>query len=199
MTWADLIAEVRAQIDVTDVQAYEWLLDRARVMNANAAWLLHEAPLALVPATAEYPIPAGTVRVEALTMGSTIYRRSTLTQMDQARAGGGTRPIFADGVDAAGASLIAIWPPSQGAATLRVLGDVPVTAQPAWATTSPPFPEDIHRGLSDGAIAFGLARMDERFDSAGYFDARFADATARLRLRRHGHVGRGGVPIRISS
>jgi hypothetical protein len=41
--------------------------------------------------------------------------------------------------------------------------------------------------------------MDERFDSAGYFDARFTDATARLKLRRHGHVGRGGTPIRISS
>jgi hypothetical protein len=42
MTWADLIAAVRAQIDVSDVQAYEWLLDRARVMNAEAAWLLDE-------------------------------------------------------------------------------------------------------------------------------------------------------------
>jgi hypothetical protein len=43
MTWADLIAEVRAQIDVDDDQALEWLLDRARVMNAAAGWLLREA------------------------------------------------------------------------------------------------------------------------------------------------------------
>jgi hypothetical protein len=40
--------------------------------------------------------------------------------------------------------------------------------------------------------------MDERFDSAGYFDARFQDATSRLRLRRNSHVGRGGVPIRLA-
>ena len=36
MNWADLVAEVRAQIDVSDDQAYDWLLDRARVMNAAA-------------------------------------------------------------------------------------------------------------------------------------------------------------------
>jgi hypothetical protein len=39
--------------------------------------------------------------------------------------------------------------------------------------------------------------MDERFDSAGYFDARFQTAVLRLKRRRHGHVGRGAVGIRV--
>jgi hypothetical protein len=36
MTWADLVAAVRAQIDVSDEQAYQWCLERARVLNAEA-------------------------------------------------------------------------------------------------------------------------------------------------------------------
>ena len=193
MTWADLIAEVRAQIDVDDDQAYEWLLDRARVMNAAAAWLLKEYALTLTQGTTEYPLPDDAVRTEALIVGGRPYARSTLTQMDQARYGSSTKPIYADGVDGQGANLLALWPSASGDAILRYLSDVPDDR-----TGSPPFPEDVHRGLSDGAIGIGLARMDERFDGAGYFDARFADATARLRTRRHGHVGRGGVPIRIT-
>jgi hypothetical protein len=61
----------------------------------------------------------------------------------------------------------------------------------------PPFPPDFDETIVDGAIAVGLARMDERFDSAGYFDARFSDAILRLKRRRNGHVGRGAVGIRV--
>jgi hypothetical protein len=196
MTWEELIAEVRAQIDVSSDQALEWLLDRARVMNTAAGWLLREVQVPLDLNTQEYALPASVVRVEAMTVGGRPYRRSTLTQMDQARYGGGTKPIYADGVNEDGDSLLAVWPPTVGTGVLRVLADVPAPSDPA--TETPPFPDDIQRGLSDGAIGMGLARMDERFDSAGYFEARFTDASTRLRLRRHGHVGRGGVPIRIS-
>jgi hypothetical protein len=197
MTWADLIAEVRAQIDVDSDQALEWLLDCARRMNASAGWLLREGDLTLTVDVTEFDLPVAAVRVEALTIGGRPYARSTLGAMDAARYGGGTKTIYADGVNETGDSLISIWPPVAGTGVLRYLADVPTPVDPA--TESPPFPEDVQRGLSDGAIGIGLARMDERFDSAGYFDARFADATARLRLRRHSHVGRGGTPIRISS
>jgi hypothetical protein len=42
-----------------------------------------------------------------------------------------------------------------------------------------------------------MARMDERFDSAGYFDSRFATAVDRLKRRRHGRGGRGATSIRV--
>lgn len=196
MTWADLIAEVRAQIDVSDDQALEWLLDRARVMNLTAGWLLRELQLPVDLSTQEYPLPDEALRVEAASIGGRPYQRSTLSQMDAARYGAGTKPIYADGVNEAGGSLVSIWPPATGSLLLRYIADV--TDPSNRNAESPPFPEDVHRGLSDGAIAIGLARIDERFDSAAYFEARFADASQRLRLRRHGHVGRGGTPIRIS-
>jgi hypothetical protein len=195
MTWADLIAEVRAQIDVTSDQAYAWLLDRARVMNAEAMWLLRELPLVAVTGELEYPLPPDCIKTEAVTVNGYPYRRSTLPALDIAQATHVTRrPIYTDGVDAIGTPLLTLYPPPTTGAqiTLRYLADV--TDDPSG---SPPFPADIHRGLSDGAIAMGLARMDERFDSAGYFDARFTDATQRLRKRRNTHVGRGGVPIPV--
>lgn len=197
MTWDELVAEVRAQIDVSSDQALEWLLDCARRMNANAGWLLREAEIALTVDVTEYATPTGAVRMEALTVGGRPYARSTLGAMDQARYGHGTKTIYADGVNEDGDALISIWPPASGTGILRFLADVPEPTN--TATETPPFPADVHRGLSDGAIGIGLARMDERFDSAGYFSARFDDATARLRARRHSHVGRGGTPIRISS
>lgn len=194
-TWTELVAEVRAQVDVADDQAYRWLLDRARAMNAASGWLLREVTFPAVADQQEYPLPADTVRTEAVVVNGRPYHRSTLSQMDISRAAHSVRGSYADGVDAEGQSLIAIWPPASTGAgvVLRYVFDVPDER-----TGSPPFPDDVHSGLSDGAIAVGLARMDERFDSAAYFDARFQDATSRLRLRRNSHVGRGGVPIRLA-
>jgi hypothetical protein len=55
-TWAALIADVRAQIDVSDDTAYAWLLDRARAMNAASGWLLREATFPAVTDQQEYPL-----------------------------------------------------------------------------------------------------------------------------------------------
>lgn len=195
MTWDELVAEVLAQIDVPPDQAYGWLLDRARVLNAEASFLLREMPMIAVTDQLEYPLPDDCVKTEAVAVNGYPYARSTLSQLDIAEATHGRRRIYADGVDQTGSSLITLWPPpSDGAQiTLRYVADVPDNR-----SGSPPFPPDLHEPLVDGAIAVGLARMDERFDSAGYFDARFVDAVSRARKRRNSHVGRGGTPIRIS-
>lgn len=196
MTWADLIAAVRAQIDVTDDQAYAWLLDRARVMNAESDWLLDEVAITSVATETSYFMPSGTLKIEAVTVYGLPYRRSTLGQLDVAKATAATRRIYAEGSSVAYEwPSVEIWPPLG-------IADVPILIRrlhdvPDERASSPPFPADIHNALADGAIGMGMARMDERFDSAGYFDARFADATQRLRRRRHSRVGRGGTPIRL--
>jgi len=94
-----------------------------------------------------------------------------------------------------GFPAVELWPPiglDGTAIDIRRLQDVPDNR-----SGSPPFPTDLHNALADGAIGMGMARLDERFDSAAYFDARFSDATQRLRRRRHGRVGKGGTPIRL--
>lgn len=190
-----MIAEVRAQIDVDDATALAWLLDRARVLNAEAAWLLSEMPFIGVTGQLEYPLPADCVKTEALVVDGAPYQRATITQMDSLRACGSSARAYSDAAET-GDHVFAVNPPLAAGAngTLRFLSDV---AAPAANTETPPFPTDITPILADGAIAQGLARMDERFDSAGYFEARFTDGIARLRRRRHGRVGRGAVTIRV--
>jgi hypothetical protein len=198
MTWADLVAAVRAQIDVSDEQAYQWCLERARVLNAEAGWLATEQALTVtLEGTDEFPLPDDLVSTEAVTVGGLPYKRSTPSQMDVARACGSPRPIYAEIFAAAGTGdlrALRLWPPvSTGSdVALRYLADVADDR-----ALEPPFPSDLQSIIADGAIAIGLARMDERFDSAGYFDAKFADGIQRLKRRRHSHVGRGGTPSRV--
>lgn len=200
MNYVDLIAEVRAQVDVTDDQAYAWLLDRARVMNAESQWLLTEVNLPAIDGGAngewEYQLPADLLKTEAVVINGVPFRRATLAQMDDARARSSYRRIYADAVDPVFTTrMLSLWPPPEGAnvqIVLRYLRDVPDDR-----AGSPPFPSDLQSVLADGAIATGLARMDERFDSASYFDARFTDGVARLKRRRNSRVGRGGTRIRV--
>ncbi len=198
MTWADLIAEVRAQIDVDVETAFAWLLDKARVLNIEAAWLLSEAQVPAVEGQTEYALPVDLLRVEAVLVGPVPYRRATLSQMDQARASNSSAQVYTDAAETSD-RVWAINPPVQAGAmiTMRYVSDVPEVSD--RETESPPFPADITPCLADGAIGQGLARMDERFDSAAYFDARFNDGLARLKRRRHGRVGRGSIAIRVVS
>jgi hypothetical protein len=196
MNYAALIGEVRAQLDVTDDEAYAWLLDRARVLNAESMWLLTEVALgAPVTAASEYQLPGDLIKTEAVVIGGVPYRRATLAQMDDARAVASARRIYSDAVDpVVQGGMLAIWPPPQSTVqiVLRYLREVPDDR-----AGEPPFPVDLHSAIADGAIATGLARMDERFDSAAYFEARFTDAVARLKRRRSSRAGRGGTRIRV--
>lgn len=197
-TYEQLIAEVRAQIAVDPNQAYVWLLDRARVMNAETAWIWGEVELD-PPIDADgryYALPEEVVWVEAVLAGGKPYQRSTLHALDARWAGdtGNTAPIYADGLNVSQAQGgLQIHPPTYSTLVVRSVADV----EDAGPTGTPPFPTDFDQVLVDGAVAIGLARMDERFDSATYFDQRFAAGVGRLRRRRNAHIGRGPTAIRV--
>jgi hypothetical protein len=203
-TFNDLVIEVRAQIAVDDQQAYQWLLDRARVLNAEARWLFSTVDLdAATDADGRYYyLPADLVYLEAVLLGGVPYQRSTLHAMDARWVGttGNTLGIYAQGYrqgvgggsGLAPQTLLQVHPPSASQATVRYVTDV--TDEPDFA---PPFPTDFYQPLIDGAVAIGLARMDERMDSAAYFEQRFSNAIERLSRRRHALIGRGATTIRI--
>lgn len=192
MTWEDLIADVRAQVDIDHDTAYAWLLDLARIMNAEADWLLQLVPLVGDGTASIFVLDADVVKIEAVGVDGHPYRRSTMNQMDVARAGGATRAIYAEAPGGWPGIQILPVPRVSAAILVRALWDV--EDDPSGG---PPFPSDLQSCLAEGAIARGLGRMDERFDSAGWFDARFTDAIQRLRRRRHARAGRGGTPIRV--
>lgn len=193
-TWDSLIGEVRAQISVDPSVALAWLLDRARVLNAEARWLF-------VTGTATpsgdvdgryYDLPEETIWLEAVLVNGIPYQRSTQHAMDARWAGntGNTAGIYALG---GSEGIFQIHPRTISPVEIRHVYDVVVFD----SAEQPPFPTDFYEALVDGAVAIGLARMDERFDSAGYFDAKFGSAIDRLRRRRHAQVGRGATPIRV--
>jgi hypothetical protein len=193
-TYADLIVEVRAQIDASDDVIFGWLMDRSRVLNAEAAWLLKTATVTADGASRAYPLPARRDLDRGGHLGTTPYQRSTMHALDGWYATGIASPVglYADGADEQGTPLLQIYPDVAGDLSVRYVGDVPENrAAPS------PFPPDFDEALVEGAIAIGLARMDERFDSAGYFDERFVNAVGRLKRRRNGHVGRGATKIRV--
>ena len=193
-TYNELIVEVRQQLDVDPLQAYTWLLDRARVMNAESSWNLFETSFSS-DGSRGYPLPSDCVWVEAVLVAGSPYQRSTLHAMDARWGGDGNwLGIYAYYVGPDGLPELQLHPPPVGnIVQIRYVADV-TDSQSA----SPPFPPDFDQALVDGAISIGLARMDERFDSAQYFEARFVESIQRLRRRRHGRVGRGAVPIRVA-
>lgn len=198
-TWADLINEVRAQIAVSPDQAWVWLLDRARVMNAEARWLYTQdhATISSIADGRYWNLPTDLIWLEAVIVAGVPYQRSTPKALDARWAGdtGNTSGIYALGQ---GLSLQLhpghiVDPLVASDVQIHCVLDVEDTGQLGM----PPFPNDFDQALVDGAVAMGLARMDERFDSASYFDAKFAAAIERLKRRRHGMVGRGATQIRV--
>lgn len=192
-TYLDLIVQVRAQIAVDPDTAWAWLLDRSRVLNAETAWLFLEGALdaPMDPDGRYYQLPDDLVWLEAVIVGGLPYQRSTLHAMDARWTGdtGNASGIYASGQ---GSDELQIHPPNPADVVIRYVQDVADDR-----TAAPPFPTDFDGALIDGAVAVGLARMDERFDSASYFDAKFGSAIERLKRRRHALAGRGATAIRI--
>ena len=170
-------------------------------MNAESQWLTKTTDLPVASETRYLDAISNAVSLDALIVGASPYERSSAHKLDALYEDTGTwwpgGGLYADGAqegsDAPGA--IQVFPPVAAGQTvhLRYVADIPDPE------TNPeiPFPDEFAQALVDGAIATGLARMDERFDSAGYFEARFVDSVGRLRRRRHGRVGRGYSAIRV--
>lgn len=201
-TYSDLVAEVVAQVEVDDSLALSWLMDRSRLLNAEAAWNLNTAVLSAHSDSYVYPLDDEVLFVEAVLVGpdgiETPYQRATMHQLDARRSGrtGGTVPLYAEdprpyAPDGIFEIQLSPNPSDQTRILIRYVAELPDSL------TVPPFPADFDSALVDGAIALGIARMDERFDSAGYYEQRYLGAIPRLRRRRHGRIGRGAVQIRV--
>jgi hypothetical protein len=135
-------------------------------------------------------------------LGSRPYQRSTPHALDACYAtgdGSWSYGVYAEGASdqgmdlSEGTHLMQIHPDVSGATLqVRYVADVPDSR-----SDPTPFPTDFDEPLVEGAIAIGLARMDERFDSANYFDERYRNAGERLKRRAHGIAGRGATSIRV--
>ncbi len=188
--WADIVTEVRTAVgDITDATARMYVLDRARVLNAEAKWL--SAPETIGSTTADvgvYTVDSDVVDIEAVRVDGVRYIRVTQNQIwDLDDAGSGTRltgggGVFAPAFTAAGEPRIDIRPvPSESGLVIEARQVIPLPAPADWTAENPPFPADFDQDLIHGAIALGLARVDERIAEAQYFEGLFSAAIGRLR------------------
>jgi hypothetical protein len=170
-TFKDLTTEVRAVLSVTEDQAYAWLLDRARVLNAETSWLFITGTASMSGDVAGryYVLPDTIVWIEAILVDGLPYQRSTPHALDARWTGntGNTAGIYS----IASSSSFQIHPPVFKDVEIRSVVDVTDDR-----TLAPPFPTDFDQSLIDG---------------------RFATAVDRLKRRRHGRGGRGATSIRV--
>jgi hypothetical protein len=201
MTWAEIVKAVKSEggFDATDAQVQAWLLDRAQYLNAEAKFFKATIDFnGLVPGQGTYIVDPEVVDLEVVLGNGRPYEQVTAGQMDNIRAGivRADGPVCTLSYSDRGVPLLDILPvpTEEGTLTARAILPYP---EPDWATDSPGFPVDFHKGLIDGAIAIGLSRIDERIADAQFFEAAFLSQVDRLRRRLNGRAGKGPVQIQV--
>ncbi len=204
MTWQQIILAVKNEggFDVSDAQVQQWLLSRARTLNAEAKWMVAPATIGTtVVGQGTYAVSDDLVDLEALFVDGQPYELTSQTQMDQLKAGRlSTRDrAFAPSWTNEGVPSVILWPVPDTAGLPITCRQVVTYPEPNWATESPRFPRDFDEALINGAVARGLALLDERIADADRFEVLFQAAIPKLRLRRNSRIGKGSIRIAMWS
>lgn len=190
--------------DLADAKADEILNDRYRVLVARARWRLATIDLgATVTGQVAYALPDEVVDLEQLSVGSIPYTRVGYRTLAEVRAGlrGVIRlsgeGLFAPAFGSDGTDQIELYPaPSEDGAEITGLAALEPATLVADGDT-PAIPVDLHDRIVDGAVAVGLALMDERLPEADRFEGRFEDGVTQLARRKNSRVGGGVVRIQV--
>lgn len=194
MNFQTLKDQVRAQagIAVDDVTAGIWVNERYRQLSARAFWFSEEVSLGnTVNGQERYSVADDVVRIEELLVGSAIYPAVSTRQLYKLKAGhlalsftAGTG-VFAPTFSATGVESVALFPvPSSSGTAITAFGSVLPAALSA-PTDVPVIPEDFHEYIRDGAIATGLALVDERVQEADRFETRYEFGVQQLGRRKN--------------
>lgn len=202
-TLTTLIGQVKSEggFDVDDATVAGWVNERHREAVVRAKWLMAEVNLGqLEDVYGRYALPANVAEVDALTvvpgsqsLGYTFdspprYQRISTEELWAVKRGElsleGDGGVFAPGFGQAGEKLIEIYPVvvDGGQALVGLASLIP---EVLVGSSSVLVPDDLVGGLKDGAVALGLARVDERLDSAGVFEQRFVAMVEELRRRKN--------------
>jgi hypothetical protein len=202
VTLQQLIDAVRTEggFDVSPEQAKAWILQRYKAMVARAGWRMATVDVAMsVAGESQYTLSDDLVDVRRVLVGGTPYDLISAEEMFDLKSGRrfktGVGGLFAPAWDADAGKFVEVYPaPDTDGEAISALAAV----EPPDIETmeSPDIPVDLHEYLVDGAIAVGLARIDERLPEADRFEQRFEDGVEKLRRRRNTRVGSGPQAIR---
>lgn len=212
MLFEEIVAAVRDQggLDASDQVRGAWVNEVHRTACAKSKWLMQSLVLGVtVAGTAAYSIPADVAEVDGLYLdgaeGPSDYRRVGTTDLWDLRAGRsfltGSGGVFApqysgaaSGASAAATKQVELYPaPVESGVDIVVLAAM--IPEALVNGEEPSIPVDMHGDLLDGAISLGIARLDERLDSASAYAAKFAQMVDELGRRKNRRVG--GEPQRI--
>lgn len=211
MLFDDITLRVRTQggfdtstsnIAVADVQG--WIQERYKQLVAKSKWRKAEITIATaVAGDYNYPLPLTVVDLEGLSISGVPYQEAGVDQLwrlrnGQLALGRGDNGYFGLEPLADGTQQVSLWPtPGSDQDGDAIVGLAALFPDPLVSGASPIVPDDFHEAIVWGAIATGLATIDERLDSAGYFEQQFAGAVEELKRRTNSRVNTGPVQILV--
>lgn len=211
MLFEEIVAAVKDQggLDASESVRGAWVNEVHRTAVVKSKWLMQSVSLGLtVVGTEAYDIPDRVAEIDGLYLdaadGPAHYRRVGTTDLWDLKSGrarlSGSGGVFAPqftattNTTAGGVAQVELFPVPDEAGvdivTLAALIPVDLTNG-----DEPLVPADMHGDLLDGAISLGIARLDERLDSASAYAQKFAAMVDELGRRRNRRVG--GEPQRI--
>jgi hypothetical protein len=182
-----------------------WVADRYRDLVVRAKWLMAIQTIATTVAQqADYALSDSIVEVEELKVGGMRYSAIGVEEMwdlDAARLElkPGFGGVFAPTYDAAGVTKLSLFPePVTAGDAIDALVVLPPADFTDSSSFAPAVPTDFHRKLVDGAIAEGLAKIDERLNEATFYEQRWEATVEALARRKRSRVAQPVTTLRVS-
>jgi hypothetical protein len=209
VTVGEIIAQVRSQggIDASSDVVRGWVLDRIdRLVSRSKYRIAIQSVGTTAVGQEEYALDEDIVDLAKLKVDGVPYTLASIEELwdlkngvayTRGRGGGG---FFAPSYGTTGddsADGFEIFPAPETAG-LGMRGLVALRPEVTPDSSEPPIPREFHHYIRAGAIADGLALMDERIAEAGAFEEVFEQGVVELSKRRKSRIGSGPqqIPIR---
>lgn len=209
MNVGEIISQVRSQggIDASTDVVRGWVLDRHDRLITRARYRKAKYALGNTAAgDAEYALPEIVVDLDKLAVNGVPYTLASIEELWTLQNGGSYRlgpsgggffaPRYGDTGDQSSEGFELFPTPEE---VLPITGLVALRPTVPNDSEEPRCPREFHHYIRAGAIADGLALMDERISEAGAYEEVFEQGIAELSARRKSRIGSGPqqIPVRF--
>jgi hypothetical protein len=187
--------------DVSRTTALSWLQDRYLRAVRKAEWTKAEVSLgSTVADQAEYPLPESALVVKDVLVDGRPYTRVGPDRLAQLKFQAYSRDwVFAPDWTSSAVEQIELYPvPVEDGLDITAVVVQEPTALDDTDASVPVIPTEFHNTvLVDGAIATGLARIDERLNEADRYEQGWEAAVNEMKRLKTSRVGSGPVRFQV--
>ena len=203
MTGAAVITAILDEggFDVSRTVALSWAQDRLTRANRRAEWNKKTVSLGnTVADQAEYTIPSDVLVLKDVDVGTARYTRvgpDRLAALKHAEYSADY--VYSPDWTTGAVEQIELYPvPSESGTAITGQAVVEPAALADTGAEITQLPAEFHqRVLVNGAIATGLARLDERIAEADRYEAEWASAVEEMRRLKISRIGSGPVRFKV--